>query len=100
MTSTTPITLATVVAPRASNLVGSELDGELTMLSVSNGKYYTLTRVATDLWKMLSEGGPRPVSALCAQLTARYEVDDETCAREVLALLNRMASEGMVTVAA
>lgn len=100
MTETPAITLDTVVSPRPSGLVESELDGELTMMSIKSGKYYGLTSVASHIWRLLVDAQSLSVSALCDQLMDRYDVDRATCEAEVLPLLTSMAQEGLVTVGA
>ena len=84
------------VLTRAEGLVHSELDGEITMLNIENGKYCGLTRVATDIWKLIEQ--PMHVAAICDQLSREYKVEQAQCEEEVLVFLHHMASEHLVVI--
>ena len=67
-------------------LMDAEIDGEVVALNVDRGTCHGLNKVGSRIWKMLAE--PRRVSDVCASLVSEYEVDDETCERQVLDLLD------------
>jgi hypothetical protein len=73
-----------------------EVDGETVMLSVETGKYYGLNTVATRIWALLAQ--PMTVDEICAVIVAEFEVDDETCRRDVLELAGQLAADGLVKV--
>lgn len=71
---------STVVA-RDPDILFEEVDGELVMLSIRSGKYFGLDPVGAEVWRALAE--PRSIEDLCAALSDIYDVDSETCFREV-----------------
>jgi len=83
----------TVVA-RGGELVFRDVDGETVMLSVRTGKYYGLDPVGSRVWALIEE--PRRVSDLCTLLLDEFEVDRETCERDVLAFLEKLAKDDLV----
>lgn len=95
MKKTKTITIKSVVA-RSDDLLASEVDGDVVMMSVKQGTYSGLDSVGTEIWKMLER--PMRVSDLCAGLMERYAVDQESCERDVLAFLNDLASDDTVTM--
>jgi hypothetical protein len=66
------ITPDTLVA-RSPSVVTSEVDGEILMMSIEQGRYFGLNDVAGDLWERL--GSPRPFGELVAELGAMHERD-------------------------
>ena len=90
------VDLSSVVAA-SSDLISSDLDGEIVMMSVDKGEYYGLDAIGSRIWALLKE--PRKVSELCAILTEEFDVEREQCERDVLTFLNEMATDSLVSVA-
>jgi len=84
----------TVVATRGQ--VSSDLGGEVAILNLKNGMYYTLDEVGAWIWNLIQE--PKTVSEVCAATLDEYEVDHERCERDVLALLQSLATEELIEV--
>jgi hypothetical protein len=64
------------------------------MMSVDRGLYYGLDAIGADIWQRLAQ--PLRVADLCAQLVQEYEVEEAECAADVLAMLNDMATDGLI----
>ena len=79
---------------RSSDVLASPMGEELVMVDLDSGSYFGLDSVGAEVWARLER--PVLVADLCAELEQEFEVDPETCARDVLALLHRMAEEGLV----
>lgn len=77
-------------------LLTTEVDGELVGMSVEQGTCYGLNGVGTRIWSLLAE--PRSIDSLCEELMHEYEVAGDRCREEVIALLEELRSEGLVTV--
>ncbi len=73
-----------------------EVDGETVMLSVETGKYYSLNTVATRIWALLAQ--PMTVDEICAVIVAEFEVDEQTCRRDVIELAAELAADRLVEV--
>lgn len=76
--------------------VSCDLGGEEVILSLRSGVYYGLDPVGTQIWNLIQE--PRTVGEVRDALLARYDVERDRCERDLLALLQEMASEGLVEV--
>lgn len=74
----------------------SDLNGEAVILSMKNGKYYGLNEVGRRIWNVIKE--PANLDEIQARILDEYEVDEETCYREVSSFLQKMLSEGLIEV--
>jgi hypothetical protein len=83
---------------RSEGILFSDVDGAVTMMSVENGKYYSLKDVGARIWSMLER--PMSPEQICDQLVAEYRVERARCESEVIHVMRQMASEGIVERAA
>jgi len=82
---------------RSPDIVASEVDGELVLVSVQDGKYYGLDPVGSEIWRQLEQ--PRTVTALTAALQQHFDGDAATIERETVAFIDQLAAQALVTVA-
>lgn len=80
-----------------TQLVETEVDREVVMLRLDTGMCYGLNKVGTALWQQIT--GPVTIATICTTLLRRYDVDAETCERQVLELLSEMHAEGFISIA-
>lgn len=85
-----------MVIARRTGLIEAEVDGELVGLHVDNGACYGFNKTATRVWALIEE--PKSLEQLCEALTSEYEVDRETCERELLPLIDELESEKLIEV--
>ncbi len=85
---------STVVA--AKDQVSSDLGGEVAILDLKAGVYYGLDAVGARIWSLIQE--PRTVNEIRNILLEEYEVEPERCERDLLVLLQRLATEGLIEV--
>ena len=85
---------STIVA-RKSGLIESEVDREIVALNIESGVCYGLNEVGSRIWGLLAE--PVPISEVCAILISEFEVERDTCEREVIDLIEHLLKEGLVT---
>ena len=83
---------------RTGELLEAEVDGELVALHVERGTCYGFNGTATRIWALLAE--PKRLSELRDALVARYEVDPETCEKQLRALLDELGRDGLVELSA
>ncbi|PEN08856.1 PqqD family protein [Longimonas halophila] len=97
-TSLTPDALTDDTLVRASDThVSSDLAGEEVILNLSNGVYYGLNPVGSQIWALIQT--PQPVADLCAALQDTYpDVDPEVLGRDVRALLIELHEAELLTV--
>lgn len=94
-TGMSELTTLTVIE-RTQGLLASELDNEIVMLNVQRGNYYGLSGVAKRVWELLD--GPKSIGEVCQLLQAEFEVDADTCSRDVLVFVEQLIRENMVRV--
>ena len=95
MTATARVHLLNIVI-RSSNLVSSEIDSDLVILSIENGRYYGTQIVGSRIWSML--GNETPVTAICDNLLQEFDVERHVCEQEVLHFLAQLQNEGLIEV--
>ena len=80
----------------ASEQVSCSLGEESAILNLRNSVYYGMNPVGARIWSLLKQ--PRSIEELRATLLNEYEVDAELCERDLLDLLEKMRSEGLIEV--
>lgn len=76
--------------------VSCALGEEAAILHMRSGVYYGLDPVGARVWNLLTQ--PRSVEELCKAVVAEYDVEPARCESDILALLDKMRSEGLVEV--
>ena len=89
------MTLETVVAV-SPDQVSCELAGEAAILNLKTGVYYGLDPVGAVVWKLIEK--PCTVASIRDALVEKYEVELARCERDLLALLDKLAGEGLIEV--
>lgn len=79
---------------RTTDVLASDVDGELVMMDVKSGSYFNLDRVGTDIWNRLE--APLSLGELCAALEQSYEAETETIARDTRAFVETMLENGLL----
>jgi len=83
------------IVVRCGSVVEAQIDGEIVAMNVESGNCYGLNSIGTRIWSFLAE--PVCVSSIFEQLEAEYDVEPETCKREVLTLLNELHAEKLIS---
>lgn len=79
---------------RNNDVLTTDLDGEIGMIHIETGKYYSLQHVSTSIWNLIDT--PIRVSQIVDKLMDEYEVDEDTCATQTLQLLNTLIDLNLV----
>ena len=95
MTQNYIISLDALVA-RSEELVTSEVDGDVVMMSIQHGTYSGLDKIGSEIWRLLER--PLRVIDICEELMGRYNVEKDVCEKDVLAFLNDLASDDAILV--
>lgn len=82
------------IVQRRVGLIEAEVDGELVALHVDNGTCYGFNGTATRIWAMIE--APKRLGALRDALVAEYDVDPETCERQLVDLLRELEADGLI----
>ena len=68
---------------------------EAIMLSIQSGFYYGLNSVGVRVWELLKQG-PMTVAEIARQVETEFDVDTETCRREILEFLETLLKNNLV----
>jgi hypothetical protein len=80
---------------RSKDQLAATVDREVVILSIERGSYYGLDDIGSEIWELIEK--PVAVGALCDALTTKYDADRMTVERDVLALLEKLLAEGLIT---
>jgi|APCry1669189534_1035231.scaffolds.fasta_scaffold98199_2 hypothetical protein len=93
--SPSELTLATRVT-RNPDLIGTEMDGELVMMSIEKGSYYGISGIGPRVWELLET--PTTGQVMCDTIRQEYAVTQEQCEQDVMNFLNGMFKNGLLVV--
>ena len=79
---------------RSREVAFSQLDDELLAIDAARGVGYALNESAGRIWELIAT--PISLDAICAQLRQEYQVDEQTCRRDVIAVLQALGKAGLV----
>ena len=86
-----PTSDSIVVASRKA--LGSALGGEVILLELDEGAYYSLNPVGAKIWEMIQ--APIRLETVCVRLIEEYEVTEEECLRDVLRVVSDLLERGL-----
>jgi len=89
------ISLKTIVVASKEN-VSCALGDEAAILHMRSGVYYGLDPVGARIWKLLDQ--PKSVEDLRAVILDEYEVEPGICESDLLALLEKLRTEGLIEI--
>jgi Coenzyme PQQ synthesis protein D (PqqD) len=70
------------------------LDGELVMINLDTGNYYTMDGVGADIWTMVEDG--HPVAQIILGLVERYQGDSKLVTEAVNAFIAKLEDEELI----
>jgi hypothetical protein len=90
-----PVRLDSVIV-RDGEPIATTIDDEVVMLSPRAQAYFGLGTVGSEIWNAIEQ--PRRVDEICAGLLQQFDIEAETCRREVLDFLNDLVERGLARV--
>lgn len=79
---------------RSPDIVASDVDGELVLINIDDGKYYGLNPVGSAIWRQLE--APQSMTALVAALTEEFDGDPAIVERETIAFVGELTGQSLV----
>lgn len=70
----------------------TEMDGELVMIHVDTGKFFSLTGVGLEIWQRLDS--QPDLDLICADLCLEYGITAEECGPAVDAFVSQLTTAG------
>ena len=84
------------VVRRSNNHVATDMAGETVVLDMKSGMYYGIQGVGALVWDVIAE--PKTLGEIRAAVLTEYEVDPDSCDRDVRAFLGALADAGLVEI--
>lgn len=82
------------VVVQSPNVVATEADGELVLLSLDRGRCYGMNRVGVSIWRKLAE--PRRVADVVGEILAEFGATPLDAQPEALAFIEHLQREGLI----
>jgi len=79
---------------RSQETLFTDMEDEIIMMGLEQGKYYHLNPTGTSVWKLL--GNVTTIADIVDSLMLEYEIDLETCQQEVNTLVQKLAEEDLI----
>jgi hypothetical protein len=76
--------------------VSSDLAGEVVILGLQSGRYYTLDEVGADVWNLVQQ--PKTVRTIRDTILEEYDVDPSRCTEDLGELLQKLAAAGLIEI--
>ena len=84
------------VVSRNPEIVHSDMDGEVVMMSVTNGEYYGIDAIGSDIWNLLED--ELSIKELCGKLCEVYDVSEDQCQQEVMGFIGQLLENKVVLI--
>jgi hypothetical protein len=78
----------------SSDVTATVLEREAVLLNLDNGRYYTLNRVGTMVWELIT--GDRPLAAILSAVCRHFDVSEEVARQDLVALVARLRQEQLI----
>ena len=82
---------------RHPDLLAVPMDGDLVMMSISQGSYYGINPVGAIIWDALQT--PQTMEQLYQAVVEEFAVDAETCAKDVQSFITQLLDAQIVQYA-
>ncbi len=86
----------TTIIAKNQNNVEAQIGEELTMMSIDKGVYYTLNKIGSEIWKLVGE--PIKIQHICEQLSVQYNIDENTCKKDVIIFIKKMLEQDLISI--
>jgi Coenzyme PQQ synthesis protein D (PqqD) len=81
---------------RRDEVIAVDVQGQTVILNIDSGLFHQLNAVGTRIWGMLD--APSTVPHLCERLQEAFDVNAETCRRDVIDFVQRLGANGLIDV--
>ena len=89
------MTLNDVYRVNGPRVISENIDGELILVNMERGTYYSTDGVGAEIWRFIEEGCC--ISEMCDAILAQYEAGPDEIRDTVFAFIARLEEEGLVT---
>lgn len=89
------LSLQSIIA-RNPEIITSEIDDEIVMMSIEEGKYFGLNAIGSAIWGLLEQ--EQSIEAIIAALLKRFDVSEVQCQAESLSFIKDMIGKNTLLV--
>lgn len=90
-----PFSSETKISPHA-DVVWRLVEGEVVLLNVMSGQYYSLDAVGSRVWSLIPEGGAT-LGAISAALAEEYDAPVDQIQQDVETLMGHLRAVDLIT---
>lgn len=80
----------------SDKIVYQKVEDETVLLDLENGSYYGLNSVGSRIWELLSE--KQEIQSVFDSMIKDYEVKPEKLQQDILSLLHKLRTKGLIEV--
>ena len=78
----------------SDNVVWRDLDGEIVILNLTSGVYFSVDGVGTRIWTLISE--QVATEEIIGKLISEFDVEETRLRNDMEALFQELASQGLI----
>jgi hypothetical protein len=86
----------TTLVTRSPNLVAANIDGDIVMMGIDQGEYYSISGVGSRAWELLET--PISVESIVNIICDEYDADETTCQDDMQSFIEELVELGLVSV--
>ena len=79
----------------SKKVLSSKIDEEVILMSIEADSYFGIDPVGSRIWELLSKQ-PATINELVQILVEEYEVDEQTCRKDVQAFIDDMSARKLI----
>jgi hypothetical protein len=80
----------------SEDVLFQELQGDAVLLDLKTGVYFGLDQVGTRIWHLMEDHAL--LSDVVAGLMREYDVPEQRCIEDVIALVSRLQEQGLLAI--
>lgn len=84
------------VVSRRNDIDTTDLNGEIVMMDLEKGRYFSLNGVGSRIWEIIEE--PIGINKIVDCLLEEYDVNRNECEENVLEFLNKLDDANIICV--
>ena len=81
---------------RNEDLLSGMVDDEAVIMSINSGSYHFINETGRRIWELIEQ--PKTVAQICDILIEEFDVDRETCQKDVLQYLKALRTRQVILI--
>lgn len=84
------------IVTQKNGLDATDIDGEIIMMDIENGKYYGFNEVGSRIWNIIEK--PIMVKDIVSILLDEFQVDENICETSVFSFLSGIYNDELISI--